>query len=307
MNSDKAVKRLSQIASQIDSKSKPMLQTQITQLLTNGKTEEASQTALSAFLQPPRYQPNAQQLAVLQRAEKASITVNDTKIQTYTWNSQARSGVILSHGFSTSAAFLAPMVQHLLATCDHRLVAVDHAAHGASSGTEASVGHLIVTLKKLVEDEQAAGKHVISLIGHSVGATALVMLLSRSPKLFDQQASRPSLIAINPPLQAVTLMRGFCVQHALPLSLINGMLAALEPAPEHVLKLGMVQAWAKDLRVLLFQDRDDKVSNPEDTEKLATQLRSYGAILSFEKTEKLGHFKPAGTAHVLDLVQSFIQ
>ncbi|ORY19047.1 Alpha/Beta hydrolase protein [Clohesyomyces aquaticus] len=313
MDSKKTIKRITQVSSQLNPpvprprESDPLAK-DINHLLSTGQTEEASRTALSVFLQPPRYNANARQRAVLDAAENGTIQVGGIELKTYTWNPSSQTSVILTHGFGTSAAFLAPVIQRILTSSHHRVIAVDQAAHGASSGNEASLGHFILVLQQIVLDEMRNGKRTTALIGHSVGATALIMLLSKEQELFRNQPQWPVVVALNPPLQPTTLMQGFCLKHSLPISLVDGMRNAFVPSPEDVLKERMAQGpWAMGMKILLVQDASDLVAIPTETDAMAVHLRSGGAKVVFEKTTGLGHFKVVAEQTVLALIQGFIE
>lgn len=214
--------------------------------------------------------------------------------------------IIVSHGFSSSVAFMTPIISHILSTSHHRVVAVDQAAHGASSGNEASLGHFVRVLRRLVDIEHEAQKIVELLIGHSVGASALVMLFAKEQGLFQSQTIRPSLVLINPPLQPVTHMEVFCRQHSLPFSIIQGMRDAFRPTLEDVLGEKMAnESWVKSLKVLLIQDEKDPIARPAETRELAAEMRMHGADLRFEQTAKLGHFKPASDKNILALISKY--
>ncbi|KAF2108254.1 Alpha/Beta hydrolase protein [Lophiotrema nucula] len=307
MASRKSAHRLQQLSSHFRADApeakRATLSSEIKLLLFEGHDDEAAQKALSAFLQPPRYKARPEQLSILERAETSTFISDGAAITQYVWNPNSNTSLILTHGFGTCTAFLAQPIQHLLSTTPHRIVAIDHAAHGASSGSETSFGQFILTLKHLVQRELDEGKHVKALIGHSVGATAMFMLYYLHPSVFQKQGSKAAIIALNPPLQPTTLMQGFCAQHKLPQDLVVGMRAAFQPSPEDVLKLKIGESGCfRGVRVLLVQDQSDKIAVPGETEVLAGLLERGGAVVRVERTSGLGHFKIVSDGEVLGMV-----
>ena len=304
----KATARIEQLSSQLDSSKHSgchnSLRSEVQSLLDQNKYDEASKKALIAFLSPPKYKPQPSSLAILNKAQKKAIQFGTAQVQIYEWNPSSKTSIVLTHGFGTSAAFLAPVIERLLITTTSRIVTFDNPAHGESGGTHVSVGDTLEVLRSIIMRKLDAERTVKALIGHSMGATTTFMLLFKEPDLFSRQGIRPAFFALNPPLQPTTLIYGFCKQQKFPLELVDGMRSALRPSPEDVLRDRMGESGVafKSLRVFVAQDEDDVVARPGDTAQLVEQLRSAEVKLEVKMTKGLGHFKIVGSPEVLEWI-----
>jgi pimeloyl-ACP methyl ester carboxylesterase len=132
----------------------------------------AARLAERMFFSPSRLRLRSEDAAVLDRAERFSVTVRGTAVRGFSWGSGPT--VILSHGWSGHAGQMTPFVAPLLAA-DFRVVALDMPGHGRSEGKRSSLVHFAETLQQT----SALFGPVHGLVAHSFGAAAAVYALSR--------------------------------------------------------------------------------------------------------------------------------
>lgn len=287
---------------------------QVNKLLDQGRTDDAARIATKAFQRPPRFKVTARQQEVLDAANLSSIDIDGLSVRLYIWPGgdttktpnkpiTART-ILLTHGFSTSAALLTPLISYMLATTSYRIVALDHAGHGASEGSLADLGVFIRTLQRLILDEQ--NQPLKAVVGHSVGATATIMALADLNNTRGHLAIKPKLVLLDPPLQPTTLMVPFCRGHGIPEQLATHMRKALIPSPEDVLQNQIAKRISSGTEVLLVQDKDDPVALMEQSKELKGDLESVGVNVRLFITERLGHFKGTGDESVHREILQFL-
>jgi pimeloyl-ACP methyl ester carboxylesterase len=132
----------------------------------------AARLAERIFFSPSRLRLRPDDAAVLQRAERFSVTVRGAAVRGFSWGRGPT--VILSHGWSGHAGQMTAFVEPLLAA-DFRVVALDMPGHGTSGGSRSSLVHFSETLLQT----SALFGPVHGLVAHSFGAASAVYALSR--------------------------------------------------------------------------------------------------------------------------------
>ena len=256
----------------------------------------AAEKAVIAFLQPPRIHPNSHQRSLLSTAETSRVQIDGKEIFTYTWAKSAKSPtVLLSHGYGANAAAMLNFVQPLL-DADLRVVAWDHTGHGESEGDWGDLRVFIHTIKTMA----LRYSPLAAIIGHSGGATMAVMALAENPLIIC-----PRLICLSPPTQVDTLISTFLNKNGCRADLAPQMQQImagrniLSPAQVRSVQINHVGIQAK---MLVVQDRDDKVVPVTDAEWLA------GAVANsrLEITKGSGHSKVLDNPQIVQLVTRFV-
>jgi pimeloyl-ACP methyl ester carboxylesterase len=142
------------------------------------------------------------------------VRLGDQELATWDWGEGPT--VLLVHGWNGQASQMAGFVQPLVSAGYH-VVAFDLPAHGASSGTRATLDDLAEAVRAVAERVQS----VHAVIAHSLGATATVVAMSRGLQL-----ERAVLLA--PPAEVAPFARAFGAALGLPSPRIDGMLAVVE-------------------------------------------------------------------------------
>jgi pimeloyl-ACP methyl ester carboxylesterase len=203
-----------------------------------------------------------------------------------------RPTVLLVHGWNGRAAqlsrFVAPLVE-----AGFYVVAFDQPAHGASSGSRA-------TLLDLTRAVRAVARKVGPLhgvIAHSLGATATALAIERG-----MQVDRAVLLA--PPAEVEHFVRGFAARLGLPAARADGMLERIRHEVGGELERLDLRRLARNLRVPLLLMHD-----PQDREVPF----QHGAAIAqawpgarIEVLRGLGHRRLLADANVIDHAVAFL-
>jgi pimeloyl-ACP methyl ester carboxylesterase len=132
----------------------------------------AARMAESLFFTPSRRHPRVEEEAVLDRAERFTVSVRGDVVRGFSWGSGPT--VLLSHGWSGDAGQLTPFVDPLLAA-DFRVVALDMPGHGSSGGKRSSLVHFAEAMLRT----SALFRPLHGLVAHSFGSPAAIYAISR--------------------------------------------------------------------------------------------------------------------------------
>lgn len=263
----------------------------------------AAEKLTHAFIHPPRLRPTPEQQALLNTSQPFTLTISQTPVQVYTWTPPTYSispkppTILLTHGYGTAAYSMLPFLPPLLASNFH-IVAWDQTAHGASGGDwgnlELFKEAFVVLAKKYWPIE--------AVIGHSAGATMVLVAL-----LADRDLRRgvKKVVCLSAPTHFENVIARYCVGMGVRKEV--GVLAQ-QWMEERKVALPVVVRRAEgekeeDIgKVLVVQDRDDRVATVHDAEWLRYNL----ARVRVEFTEGNGHYKGLRDPRVVELVTSFL-
>lgn len=88
---------------------------------------------------------------------------------------EGRELVIVSHGWADNSSGFEAMIAHLL-TQGFKVAAVDHVAHGKSSGKHTHLLNFIETLSETVQYFEKNNQQIHAIVAHSMGAVATLNL-----------------------------------------------------------------------------------------------------------------------------------
>jgi pimeloyl-ACP methyl ester carboxylesterase len=120
--------------------------------------------------------------AVPARRETTVVSADGTRLHVAEYGRADGPTVVLSHGWTCSTLFWAPVVRLLAA--DHRIVAYDQRGHGRSAAPATRAGY---STARLADDLQAVLEAVVPdgeravLAGHSMGGMTIMAASGRSP------------------------------------------------------------------------------------------------------------------------------
>ena len=106
--------------------------------------------------------------------------------------------VILSHGWADNSSCFDHLIPELVAS-GYCVVALDHVGHGRSCGKQAHLLAFIEALDTLIEKLESERHDISALIGHSMGAVAMM-------NLPDYRLAQRTVINIATPVQFFELM-----------------------------------------------------------------------------------------------------
>jgi hypothetical protein len=134
---------------------------------------ERAELATELFCTPRRTERTTQEEQLVQSAH---IGVLSSGLKTYTWGTSGPK-VLFMHGWNGRATQLSAFIEPLRAKgC--QIVAFDGPAHGDSPGQQA---HGIMFAQAIIQAEKELGPFH-SILGHSVGATAIIIAMRRGLK-----------------------------------------------------------------------------------------------------------------------------
>lgn len=135
----------------------------------------AARLAFRLFLTPSRRRLDPADAEVVAQARVHQIPCGKDHVRVHEWGAGPRTVVIL-HGWGSHAPRFAPLAR-VLADAGWRVLAPDAPGHGRSPGRNSSLPQFMATLDAV---ERHLGP-VHALVGHSLGALAIVLWLSRPP------------------------------------------------------------------------------------------------------------------------------
>lgn len=133
--------------------------------------EKAADTAARLFSTPPRYAHTAAELEMLETGTRFDVRVGFVTLAAWRFGREEAPAVVLSHGWGGRGAQLRSFVAPLVAA-GYQVVLFDHAGHGLSGGSEATLVHFIQALDAVAAALEAKGVKLAGLVGHSLGAAA---------------------------------------------------------------------------------------------------------------------------------------
>lgn len=205
----------------------------------------AVRLAMWLFAKPKRRTPRPEEVELLRTAGRRVLRNGRQKLVVWSWGDGPL--VVLHHGWSGSAAQMAPLADRLAAS-GFRVAVVDARGHGQSPGWMA-------TLPQMAGDLAAVCRQlgdVHALIGHSMGA----MICARAMQV-GIPASRVVMIAA--PAEIMPYLRFFQRVFELSDATVDAMLAhyharlGLSPADASAAQL----AAGRTEPMLLIHDRED--------------------------------------------------
>lgn len=88
---------------------------------------------------------------------------------------EGRELVIVSHGWADNSSGFEAMIAHLL-TLGFKVAAIDHVAHGKSSGKHTHLLNFIETMTATIRHFEQNNQHIHAIVAHSMGAVATLNL-----------------------------------------------------------------------------------------------------------------------------------
>lgn len=235
----------------------------------------AAQLAKRLIFTSPASKPRADEESVLARAGRFSLKTRQGRIEGYMWGKGPP--VLLIHGWGGHAGHMTGFVEPLV-RAGFRPTALDMPGHGASDGRQSSLVHFAAAIEAALEILSP----VHGMIGHSLGAAAVVNVLARRPDI-----NRAVLIA--PPAQFDAIWETFKTRLGLSDAVFERMVklseAWLKTSFDTVVPVrsaGLVKA-----PVLVLHDPEDRQVSAEEGAKLASRFPDGG----FLAMPGLGHMR----------------
>jgi pimeloyl-ACP methyl ester carboxylesterase len=169
---------------------------------------------------------------LLQGMQRETLTLHNDRVLLYRWQPERQPGreperigraqprhALLSHGWESDALSFALVIERLLAR-GYTVHALDHVAHGASSGVHSGLPRFAEVLRDVAGHLHAQGVSIDLGVGHSLGAGAWLMAATR----LGVSAGR--LVLLAPFIDTPELLGKWLTLHGLP----AGMRPAMQEA-----------------------------------------------------------------------------
>ncbi len=141
--------------------------------------DRAGQTALDAFVKPPKPNITPKQDAFLATARRSTLAFDKEGIALYEWGPADAPYVYTAYGFGYNAGRWRHFAPAII-DAGYRLVAFDYIGHGHSSGTEIDLATLLGLHAAVLAH---FGPPALALV-HSFGAGTFTYALSEQPREF---------------------------------------------------------------------------------------------------------------------------
>ncbi len=260
--------------------------------------QATAKLALTRFLTPAgssktRAMADAAQDAVHEALIVERVDLPASRIQIYRFGAKDQPYVLCSHGWSSFGLRFRPWLERWR-QLGLTVICFDHVGHGRSEGTLCSLRYFMRAIETIAEHYGTPR----FMIGHSLGAAAVVMAAARGIK-----AER--LIAIAPPDDVVPAMRRAIARMALNPAIVSGMAARLDAAGIDRLNdyTAIHAASGISMPLLVVHDVAD-VDVPWQEGANYVRLCRHARLMS---TSDLGHSNVVNDPAVIDAGMAFLQ
>lgn len=256
--------------------------------------KQAAQKAFVLFCTPRRKKKTTLS-AIIERAVPHTLTVNNYRLNGYSWNAGSNKKILVIHGFESTAAnfdlYVEPLIQK-----GYEVFAFDAQAHGKSEGKTIVLPEYVQTLEAICRQFGPFDAY----LAHSFGGLALAHLLEQMPHSQDNR-----VVLIAPATETVSAINNFVQLLQLNRRVIQWFnLQVFETAgidPEHYsIKRAISHIRAN---VLWLHDKEDNITPFTDAEKVQNEQHKN---VQFIVTQGLGHRKIYREPAVMQQIFDFL-
>lgn len=259
-----------------------------------------ARTTARRFITPPRSSRQGEETPFLQSGRHHAIRNADGSLACWRFGPSGSPAVIFSHGWGGRGSQGEAFVPALLAA-GFQVWLFDQPGHGGSDGRQATIVDFAASIGHVARLIESEGGTLAGLIGHSFGASALALAISRELK------TRPELrvVLIAPPASLTAYSHFFAKRLGLPEILRSAMQYRLEQRIglrwDEVELLSLAPR-LKQAALFIHDEGDREV--PFANSRLASQAWP-GATLW--PTGGLGHRRILRAGEVVDRSVSFLR
>ena len=182
-----------------------------------------ARTTTRRFITPPRRPHRSADTAFLQSGQHHMLPTAAGQLACWRFGHSDAPAVIFSHGWGGRGSQGKNFVPALLAA-GFQVWLFDQPGHGSSGGKLATIADFAASIGEIARFIESRGGRLAGLIGHSFGATALPLTLSR--ELMSAHDLR--VVLISPPASLTAYSHFFARQLGLPEILRSAMQYRLE-------------------------------------------------------------------------------
>jgi pimeloyl-ACP methyl ester carboxylesterase len=260
--------------------------------------EAAVDIAARLFTTPPRFAHTPAELELLEQGARFDVPSSVGRLAAWRFGDASRAAIITSHGWGGRGAQFRAFVPAFV-DAGYQVIVFDHAAHGLSSGTEATLVHFIQGLEAVVGGVESNGARVAGVIGHSLGAAAATGWLNES-----RREMRAVLVA--PPISLQRYSRFFARRVGITEPIRRAMQERFErrfgkPWDDFELPKSVERIQARALVIHDEHDRDVVIASGQALARAWPDAK-------FLRTQGLGHHRilrdPAVVADAVNFVST---
>ena len=230
---------------------------------------------LQLFFSPIDYRLNNSEKILLTRGHNFQIKVRDRTIQCWRWGQGP--AVILAHGWNGRGIQFQTLIDSLIKS-NFSVITYDAPAHGDSQGKTTNYFDFTDTIRTLWQS--CKNEDIVAVIGHSLGAAALINFISK-------EKFTNNVVLFAPPLKIRELLFQTFDQHGVPKIVYQNLIQKLEPVYGYDLFKDNPTELIKSIKndILIIHDKDDKAAPIADSEHVAELYDN----INLYTTSGLGH------------------
>jgi esterase/lipase len=248
---------------------------------------------LRLFFSPLEYPLNHSEKLLLQQGQNFQITVRERIIQCWRWGQGP--AVILAHGWNGRGIQFQALIDILIKS-NFTVITYDAPGHGMSEGKYTNYFDITDTIRTLWQS--CKEENVVAVVGHSLGAAALINFISK-------ETYTKNVVLFAPPLKIRELLFQTFDQHGVPKIVYQNLIQKLEPVYGYNLFKDNPTELIKSIKndILIIHDKNDKAAPIADSEHVA---ELYEAI-SLHSTVGLGHKRILIDNSTLNFVLAYLE
>lgn len=244
-------------------------------------------TVEKLFFTPHSYQPSSSQNLRLQAGRRFQVQVDGKTVQC--WQLGHGPGILFVHGWNGRGIQFHPFFNQLT-SAGYSAVIFDAPAHGESQGRITNGFEIAETVRELLSQNHELD--IQGIVAHSLGASAVIMALSRLDYC-------PDAVLIAPALKLKEILYDTFDHHGIPKLVYQSMIAEIEVALGYYLNRDNPHLLVKDIKskLLIVHDREDRTVPYEDSKEVSNKCSN----VTLHTTEGLGHKRVLGDRSVVEL------
>lgn len=248
-------------------------------------------TVEKLFFTPHAYQPTPSQSQRLQAGRRFQVQVNGKTVQC--WQLGHGPGILFVHGWNGLGIQFHPFFD-LLASAGYSAVIFDAPAHGESEGQTTNGFEIAEIVRELLS--QSHELDIQGIVAHSLGASAVIMALSRLDYC-------PDAVLIAPALKLKEILYDTFEHHGIPRLIYQSMIAEIEDTLGYYLSRDNPHLLVKELnsKLLIVHDREDRTVPYEDSKEVSNKCTN----ATLHTTEGLGHKRVLADRSVVELAVGY--
>jgi len=252
----------------------------------------ADKLVLRLFFYPQEYTLNKSEKLLLRHGKNFQIKVRERIIQCWRWGEGP--AVILAHGWNGSGIQFQPLIDSLIKS-NFTVITYDAPGHGISQGKYTNYFDITDTIRTLWQS--CKEENVVAVIGHSLGAAALINFISK-------EKYTKNVVLFAPPLKIRELLFQTFDYHGVPKIVYQNLVQKFEPLYGYSLFKDNPTQLIKSIKndILIVHDKNDKAAPFTDSEHAAELYDN----IYIHATVGLGHKRILNDNSTMEFVLAYL-